>query len=182
MTLPSCGLVGAVEFLARRFVHLAFHVPTAFLDILNEPHPNSGVTADRESSPDTDAQEFLTGEEYILGVLISYPARLNIGDPRACLHIVRHRSRIYFLGFSHSVARLVTMAAVSRGWLQAVFDEVSGQEQIIVADLERASSEWGLPFRVLCNSPDEYVARFTGRVVRNLLRRRIVVPLGVRSS
>ena len=181
MDLPNCGLAGAVEFLSRRFVHLAFHIPTAFLDILGESTTNNAATTDRESSPDSDAQEFLSGEDHIIGVLVSFRARVTVRDPKACWRIIRHRNRVYFMGFSHSLARLATLAAVSREWLQTLFDEGSGEEYLIVADLERASREWGLPFRVLRSSQDGYVARFTGRTVSNLLRGRIVVPILDRS-
>ena len=71
---------------------------------------------------------------------------------------------------------MVSLAAVSRDWFQAFSNVVNGERCLITDDLEPASHEWALPYRVLRSTQDEYIARFTGRVVRNLQWGRVVIP------
>ena len=72
---------------------------------------------------------------------------------------------------------LRSLASVSYSWLQAISKEISHELFVVLNDLDRASQEWELPYRVLCSTQEEYIARFTGRVVRNLFFGRVNVPV-----
>ena len=176
MDLPDSALDGIAEFLSRRFVQLSFSIPTAFLDILAEPVTDTAAVTDHEHSPDSATSEFMSGEDHIISSLVAFRARATTRNPKMCIRIIRHRSQVHLTAFSHSFARVVSLAAVSRDWFQAFANVVSGERCLITDDLERASREWELPYRVLRSTQDEYIGRFTGRVVRNLQWGRVVIP------
>ena len=170
MDLPDSVIDMIPTFLARKFFQVSFSIPTAFIDISAEPTPDTTAITDHDYSPDSTNDEFVSGEQHILSCLRSYRAKMYHRmdyQPKTRLEIIRHRTRIYFHGFIPAFTTLRSLASVSYTWLRAISKEISQ---------ERASQEWALPYRVLCSTQEEYIARFTGRVVRNLLSGRVNVP------
>ena len=138
MDLPDSALTGFAEFLSRRYVKVSFSIAHAFLDIFEEPV--AGVTAitDQETSPDSEAPEFISGEGHVISCLVNFKARAaaTSTNPKMCLRIIRHRSRVHLSGFSHSFSRMVSLAAVSRDWFQPFSNVVNGERRLITSDLE----------------------------------------------
>ena len=171
MDLPDTVTDMIPAFLARKFFQVSFSIPTAFINIAAEPTPDTTATTDNDYSPDSTNEEFASAEQYILGCLGSFRAKLYHR-----MDYIRSRARIFLHGFIPAFDMLRSLASVSYTWLRAISKEISHEHYVILNDLERASHEWELPYRVLCSTQDEYIARFTGRVVRNLFLGRVNVP------
>ena len=176
MDLPDSVVDAIPAFVARRYFQVSFSIPTAFIDIFAEPVADNTATTDHDYSPDSTNDEFVSGEEHITSCLVSFRAKVATWNPDTRLQITRHRTRVYFYGFAPSFTTLRSLASVSFTWLQAVYKEISKEHFVIFNDLERASQEGELPYRILCSTHDAYVARYTGRVVRNLFWGRVNVP------
>ena len=179
MDLPDTVTDMIRAFLARKFFQVSFSIPTAFINIAAEPTPDTTATTDNDYSPDSTNEEFASAEQYILGCLGSFRAKLYHRmdyQPKTHIEIIRYRTRIFLHGFIPAFDTLRSLASVSYTWLRAISKEISRERYVILNDLERASHEWELPYRVLCSTQDEYIARFTGRVVRNLFLGRVNVP------
>ena len=180
MILPDSVIDTIPTFLARKFFQVSFSIPTAFMDLSAEPVSDTTATTDHDYSPDSTNDEFASGEQHILGCLGSFRAKLYHRmdyQPKTRMAIIRHRTRVFLHGFVPAFTMLRSLAAVSYGWLQTISKEISHEFFVVLNDLERASREWQLPYRVLCSTQDEYIARFTGRVVRNLFVGRVNVPV-----
>ena len=113
MDLPESVLAAIPEFVARRFVQLSFSIPTAFIDILAEPVAENTAITDNEYSPDSTTDEFISGEEHIISCLVSFRAKVTDWNPKTCLRITRHRTRVYSIGVAPSFTRLSTLESVS---------------------------------------------------------------------
>ena len=178
--LPDSVIDMIPTFLARKFFQVSFSIPTAFIDISAEPTPDTTATTDHDYTPDSTNDEFVSGEQYILGCLGSFRAKLYHRmdyQPKTRIEIIRHRARIFLHGFVPAFTMLRSLASASYGWLRAISKEISHEHFVVLNDLERASQEWELPYRVLCSTLEEYIARFTGRVARNLFFGRVNVPV-----
>ena len=180
MNLPDSVIDTIPVFLARKFFQVSFGIPTAFIDISAEPILDTTATTDHDYSPDSTSEEFVSAEQHILGSLGSFRAKLYYRmdyQPKTHIEIIRHQTRVFLHGFVPSFTMLRSLASVSYSWLRAIYKEISDELFVVLNDLERASQEWELPYRVLCSTQEEYIARFTGRVVRNLFIGRVNVPV-----
>ena len=180
MNLPDSVIDTIPTFLARKFFQVLFGIPTAFIDIYAEPISDTTATTDHDYSPDSANDEFVSAEQHILGCLGSFRAKLYHRmdyQPKTHIEIIRHRTRVFLHGFVPSFTMLRSLASVSYSWLQAISKEISHELFVVLNDLERASQQWELPYRALCSTQEEYIARFTGRVVRNLFFGRVNVPV-----
>ena len=178
MALLDSLITGTADFLIHRLVEISFSIAHTFTEIVAGPIAGPTAVTDYETSPDSDAPEFLSREEFITASLLRFRASMLLAGSqlRPRLQILRYRSRVFLHGSTLSLPVLVTLAGVSRSWFHAISNFARDQLFLRFEDTESASERWELPDRVLQSTPTEYMARFTGRVVQNLGRGRISPP------
>ena len=178
MALPDSLITGAADFLIHRLLEVSFSIAHAFTDVVAGPIAGPTAVTDYETSPDSDASQFISGEEFITASLFRFRSSILVTGPRLTPHlqVLRYRARVFLHGSTISVPILVGLASVSRSWLFALANFTRDQVIVCFEDVEGASERWELPYRVLLSTPTEYLARFTGRVVQNLGRRRVTSP------
>ena len=104
------------------------------------------------------------------------PMRL-LENPTMRPDLVRHHARAYFTGLMLCTTRIAALAAVSSSWFRSVLTELSDEWCLRTHYLEQVSRANRLPCEIIKCTEDEYIARYTGRVCRNLQWGRIVSPL-----
>ena len=82
----------------------------------------------------------------------------------------------------YATASLSKVASISKSWMSACLKQVVGKYNVSVAGLYEACVLWGLKSRTLCNSEDELLAKFSGRISRNLRWSKMIHPIVDRIS
>ena len=179
MVLLDSFITGIADFLIHRLLEASFSIAHAFTDIVDGPIAGPTAVTDCETSPDSDAPQFLSGEEFITASLLRFRSSTLAAGPQLTPHlrVLRYRARVFLYGSTLSVSTLATLASVSRPWLLALANFTRDQFLVCFEDVESVSERWELPYRVLLSTPTEYLARFTGRVVQHLGRRRVTPPV-----
>ena len=159
-------------------VQVSFSIPEAVQSLFDSDREiDQSAVASDEESVDSATREFLFAEDYVVSSPLGLRARAWSCAPQMQLSLVRHRTRAYFAGLSHSFGRIACLAAVSQSWLRTVMSEIAGDCCLIVAYLEEVSRANNFPYRVVRNTDDEYVVRYAGRVCRSLQWGRVIHPV-----
>ena len=174
-------VAGAASYIVRRYIQVSFSLPEASQSLSDSEQRNhqSAVASDEEFV-DSATREFLFAEDYVVNSLVGLRAREWNRAPQMQMSLVRRRNRAYLTGISHSFGRSACLAAVSQSWLRAMISEIAGYWCLIFEDLEEVSRANNFPYRVLHNTDDEYVARYTGRVCSSLQWGRGIHPVALR--
>ena len=168
MDLPDAVVARTISCLARRYVQVCFSITDMIPNASDREHEDQSAVASDEESGDSATREFLFAEDYVVGCLVGLRVRVGALDPSMQLRLIRHRTRAYFSGYVHCLGRVSSLASVSNTWMRAAISKVEGDWCLRLMYLEQVSRANYLPYRVVRDADDEYIARYTGKVCRSL--------------
>ena len=176
-----------VEFFTKRHFQLEFRVSHAFF---RRPAREDGEVSDYQSSDadsesgsiDSENQQFLMAEDAVMANLACYIRRGRNLAPELEINLVRNKNTAYLHGWMYATASISKLASVSKVWTQACWRQVTAKHNVSAAGLYEASVLWGLKTRTICNSEDELLAKFSGRISRNLRWNKMVHPIADRNT
>ena len=120
-------------------------------------------------------------EDAVMANLAGYIRRGRSLAPELDINLVRSKNTAYLHGRMCATASISKLASVSKTWMQACCKLVTNKHNVSPAGLYEASVLWGLKTRTISNSDDELLAKFSGRISRNLRWNKIVHPLADRN-
>ena len=175
-----------VEFLTKRHFQLEFRVSHAFF---RHPAREEGEVSDYQSSEadsesgsiDSENQQFLMAEDAVMANLARYIRRGRSLAPELEINLVRNKNTAYLHGWMYATSSISKLASVSRTWMQICWKQVTNKHNVSPTGLYEASVLWGLKTRTISNSEDELLAKFSGRISRNLRWNKMVHPLADRN-
>ena len=172
-----------VAFLYLRPFRLEFRVSHAFFR--HPPAEDEDMTAqesDSAESIDSQNQQFLLSEEAVMGNLAGQKWKSRKLAPELGVSVARHRNTAYFEGLMYDISTISVLASVSKCWLSACDKHVIDRYNIVTFGLYEASVVWGLTVKTLRNSRDGLIAKFSGRICRNLRWCKIKHPFALCNS
>ena len=128
-------------------------------------------------SIDSDNQQFRMAEDAVMANLAGYLRRGRNLAPELDINLVRHKNTAFLHGQTHTVSVICKLASISRTWLSICCQQVTNKFTVSYFRLYEASILWGLRTRTICDSEDELIAKFFGRISRNLRWCKLVHPL-----
>ena len=176
-----------VAFLIKRHFQLEFRVSHAFFrhSARDEAETSDYQDADGSSesgSIDSDNQQFRMAEDAVMANLAGYLRRGRNLAPELDINLVRHKNTAFLHGQTHTVSVICKLASISRTWLSICCQQVTNKFTVSYFRLYEASILWGLRTRTICDSEDELIAKFSGRISRNLRWCKLVHPLADRND
>ena len=81
MALPDSLITGAADFLIHRLLEVSFSIAHAFTDVVAGPIAGPTAVTDYETSPDSDASQFISGEEFITASLFRFRSSILVDGP-----------------------------------------------------------------------------------------------------
>ena len=176
-----------VEYLTKRHFQLEFRVSHAFFrhPAREEAEVSDYASSDADSesgSIDSENQQFLMAEDAVMANLAGYIRQGRSLAPELEIHLVRNKNTAYLNGWMYATASISKLASVSKAWMQICWKQVTNKHNMSPARLYEASVLWGLKTRAISNSEDELLAKFSGRISRNLRWNKMVHPLADRNA
>ena len=171
-----------VAFLTKRHIQLEFRVSHAFFrhPVRDEAEASDYQSPDGSSesgSIDSENQQFLMAEDAVMANLAGYIRRGRSLAPELEINLVRNKNTAYLHGQTCTIAVICKLASISRTWMSICCKQVTNKYTVSPFRLYEASVLWGLRTRTICNSEDELIAKFSGRISRNLRWCKVVHPL-----
>ena len=171
-----------VAFLIKRHFQLEFRVSHAFFrhSVRDEAETSDYQDSDGSSesgSIDSDNQQFRMAEDAVMANLAGYIRRGRNLAPELDINLVRNKNTAYLHGQTYTVPVICKLASISRTWMSICCKQVTNKYTVSPFRLYEASILWGLRTRTICNSEDELIAKFSGRISRNLRWCKMVHPL-----
>ena len=121
-------------------------------------------------------------EDAVMANLAGYLRRGRNLAPELDINLVRNNNTAYLHGWMYATASISKLASVSKRWMQACLRQVAGKYNPSASGLCEASVLWGLKTRTICNSEDELLAKFSGRISRDLRWNKMIHPIAHQST